>query len=115
MTNPPIWPGGARERTRKPKYLPGFPCGLTGRLTESSGHGCRGGHGMKGLLGGVPRRPARGRRVQAVIDSAAWVGSLVVWSLLRLGSGGMSWWRLVPLVPLVVVAQLGAGTLFGLY
>jgi FlaA1/EpsC-like NDP-sugar epimerase len=38
-----------------------------------------------------------------------------VCSVLRLGSEGVSWWRLVPLVPLVVVAQLVAGTVFGLY
>jgi FlaA1/EpsC-like NDP-sugar epimerase len=50
-----------------------------------------------------------------VIDSAAWASALVVCSVLRLGSDGVSWWRLVPLVPLVVVAQLVAGTVFGLY
>jgi FlaA1/EpsC-like NDP-sugar epimerase len=38
-----------------------------------------------------------------------------VCSVLRLGSDGISSWRLVPLVPLVVVAQLVAGTVFGLY
>jgi len=70
---------------------------------------------MKGLLGMLPRRPARGRRAQAVIDSAAWAGALVLCSALRLGSEGIAWWRLLPLVPLVVVAQLAAGTAFGLY
>ncbi len=39
----------------------------------------------------------------------------MVCSVLRLGSEGIAWWRLVPLVPLVVVAQLVAGTVFGLY
>jgi FlaA1/EpsC-like NDP-sugar epimerase len=70
---------------------------------------------VKGLWGMLPRRPHRGRRVQAVIDSGAWAGALVLCSGLRLGSDGIAWWRLFPLVPLVVVAQLLAGTLFGLY
>ena len=67
-------------------------------------------------MGGVARRPAHGRRVsQAVIDSAAWAGALVLCSVLRLGSAGLEWWRLIPLIPLVVVAQLAAGSYFGLY
>lgn len=70
---------------------------------------------MNGLFGGVPRRPARGRRAQALIDSAAWAGALVLCSALRLGADGVAWWRLIPLVPLVVLAQLAAGTVFGLY
>ncbi len=71
---------------------------------------------VTGFLGGVARRPTHGRRVsQAVIDSAAWAGALVLCSVLRLGAPGLAWWRLVPLVPLVVVAQLAAGSFFGLY
>jgi FlaA1/EpsC-like NDP-sugar epimerase len=70
---------------------------------------------VRGLWGGVPRRPAQGRRIQAIIDSAAWAGALIICSALRLGSDGISWWRLFPLVPLVVVAQLVTGTVFGLY
>jgi FlaA1/EpsC-like NDP-sugar epimerase len=67
-------------------------------------------------LGGVARRPSHGRRVsQAVIDSAAWAGALVLCSVLRLGSSGLELWRLFPLVPLVVLAQLAAGSYFGLY
>ncbi len=50
-----------------------------------------------------------------MIDSAAWAGALVLCSVLRLGSGGLEWWRLIPLVPLVVIAQLAAGSFFGLY
>ncbi len=46
---------------------------------------------------------------------AAWASALVLCSGLRLGADGISLWRLVPLVPLVLVAQLVAGTMFGLY
>ncbi len=53
--------------------------------------------------------------MQAVIDSAAWAGALVICSVLRLGAEGVSLWRLLPLVPLVVIAQLIAGSVFGLY
>ncbi len=53
--------------------------------------------------------------MQAVIDSAAWAAALVLCSVLRLGAHGLAWWRLVPLVPLVVVAQLAAGSVLGLY
>jgi FlaA1/EpsC-like NDP-sugar epimerase len=71
---------------------------------------------VTGFLGGVTRRPTHGRRVsQAVIDSAAWATALVLCSLLRLGLSGLAWWRLIPLVPLVVIAQLVAGSFFGLY
>ena len=71
---------------------------------------------VAGFLGGVARRPTHGRRVsQAVIDSAAWAVALTLCSVLRLGSSGLAWWRLVPLVPLVVIAQLAAGSFFGLY
>ncbi len=70
---------------------------------------------MRGLWGGLPRRPTGGRRAQAAIDSAAWAAALVLCSALRLGSEGLTGWRLVPLVPLVVIAQLVAGTVFGLY
>jgi len=69
-------------------------------------------------VSGLTRRTARpsfGRRVQAVVDSAAWAGALVLCSVLRLGLPGLAWWRLMPLVPLVVLAQLAAGSLFGLY
>ena len=71
---------------------------------------------VKGFWGEIARRPSHGRRVsQAVIDSAAWVAALVLCSVLRLGSSGLEWWRLIPLVPFVVVAQLAAGSYFGLY
>ncbi|HUI47356.1 MAG TPA: nucleoside-diphosphate sugar epimerase/dehydratase [Acidimicrobiia bacterium] len=67
-------------------------------------------------MGGVARRPTHGRRFsQAVIDSAAWAIALVLCSVLRLGTHGLAWWRLFPLVPLVVIAQLAAGSYFGLY
>jgi FlaA1/EpsC-like NDP-sugar epimerase len=35
--------------------------------------------------------------------------------VLRLGSHGLASWRLIPLVPLVIIAQLAAGSFFGLY
>jgi len=50
-----------------------------------------------------------------VIDSVAWAGALTLCLVLRLGPSGLASWRLVPLVPLVVLAQLAAGSYFGLY
>jgi FlaA1/EpsC-like NDP-sugar epimerase len=71
---------------------------------------------VAGLWEGAASRPSHGRRAtQAAVDSGAWAAALVLCSVLRLGSHGLASWRLVPLVPLVVVAQLAAGSLFGLY
>jgi FlaA1/EpsC-like NDP-sugar epimerase len=65
---------------------------------------------------GVARQSLYGRRAtQAVVDSAAWTGALVLCSVLRLGPSGLAQWRLVPLVPIVVALQLVAGFLAGLY
>jgi FlaA1/EpsC-like NDP-sugar epimerase len=57
-----------------------------------------------------------GRRAsQAVVDCLAWSFALVLCSVLRLGVEGLALWRLVPLVPFVLVAQLASGSFFGLY
>ena len=117
MTNRAIWPGSQpSDPVRIWKVLPPDACGPARHIPESASHGGRGDRVVAGFLGGVARRPSHGRRVsQAVIDSAAWAGALVLCSVLRLGSGGLESWRLIPLVPLVVIAQLAAGSFFGLY
>jgi FlaA1/EpsC-like NDP-sugar epimerase len=61
-------------------------------------------------------RSLHGRRVtQAVVDCSIWVIALVGCLALRLGTDAIRMWRLAPMIPLVIGAQLAAGSVFGLY
>jgi FlaA1/EpsC-like NDP-sugar epimerase len=66
-----------------------------------------------GYRGDATRR--RRGATQALLDSLAWALALAICSALRLGVHGLSAWRLIPLVPIVIVFQLFAGYAFGLY
>jgi FlaA1/EpsC-like NDP-sugar epimerase len=66
-----------------------------------------------GFRGDASRR--RRGATQALFDSLAWAFALALCSALRLGTHGLAAWRLIPLVPLVLVFQLIAGYGFGLY
>src|SRR5690349_14145022 len=104
MTNREFWPRGlARDRQGIPKVFLPSACSGRSPIPKSANHRGRGDRVVAGFLEGVARRPTHGRRVsQAVIDSAAWAVALVLCSVLRLGTAGFAWWRLVPLIPLVV-------------